>query len=761
MIGSRRTLGILAFLAAAGVFAIACGGDDSGGDLVEEADAGNDAPTFDTSAPDTSTPDTSVPDTSMPDAADAADANVGMNLDGGACDGGTVAATSITPKFGVTTDKTTLTVSGSGFLATPKLYLKSGATLTPLTSVAFLSSTSVSGTVPSGVAAGTYDVVVVNPGDCAAVLAGSFKVVADPAPVVLTVSPESGTTQNDVAVTITGCNFATDGTAKLATVSATLVETLQVNVTPTVLNAADAACGGSPSYTMTGTINSKALAVGAYLVRVKNTTAGTFGDYASFVVSNPTGNPTGGWKAGPALNTGRRSLGVVAGRIDDARRFLYAVGGEAADGTALKTIEVAPVDRFGQLGTWTIGRNELTTPRSGLTVVRQGSYVYAIGGTSTKGGTGGATPAGTALSTIERAKILDLGGAPKITDPNVLATGTLPKGTFYYKVAAVLTSAVPATAGETLPSDEAVATLAATGSVALTWAAPADGTVDHYRVYRTKAADGASGAEVLLKDNIPPGTLTYTDTGADAPGTITPLVFGETGPWIDAGQALFKARLDTAAAIVPDPTGALFVEVAGGWGTCVATLGIMDCTEKSSISADGATLGAFVANTPLSRPRMRHGLAVMTAKNGPPSFTANATANTAFLVAAGGKGINTGANTVEATLVGATGVLGAWANPNGGAASGGGFANQRDGIQLLISSGYGYALFGGSATVDQSSQAAVTATSISFANWSNASANLATPLGRYGAAAESAYFYVAGGTTNDTDALATVYSILH
>ena len=106
-------------------------------------------------------------------------------------------------------------------------------------------------------------------------------------------------------------------------------------------------------------------------------------------------------------------------------------------------------------------------------------------------------------------------------------------------------------------------------------------------------------------------------------------------------------------------------------------------------------------------------------------------------------------------------MLGVWANPNGGVVTGGGFANQRDGMQLLIASGYGYALFGGSATADQSAQGTVTPTALTFANWANAGANLAAALGRYGAASESAYFYVAGGTTNDADALTTVYQILH
>jgi hypothetical protein len=766
MVRARRSLGVVAVLAAAGAFAAACGGSDESPALVETPDAAGDGPNgFDATVPDTSVADTSVADSAdSADAADAADANIGMNLDGGACDGGNLTVTSVTPKFGLATDKTSITVSGSGFQATPKLYLKSGATLIPLTGVAFVSSTSVTGTVPSGVAAGTYDVVAINPGDCAGDLVGSFKVVVDPAPQILTVSPQTGTTQADVTgVVITGCNFP--ATATVATVSSALVEQAQVVTSPpAVLNANDPNCNDTDSFTMTVTIQTKTLplATGAYLVRVKNPN-GTFGDYSSFVVSNPTGNLTGGWKPSTSLNTGRRSLGFAAGRIDDARRFLYAVGGEITDGTALKTVEVAQVDRFGQLGKWTIGRNQLVTARSGLAVVEQGKYLYAIGGTSSKGGTGGATPTGTPLGTVERAKILELSGAPKITDPVNVAGGTVAKGTYYYKVAAVLSGADPATAGETLPTDEAVATLAATGSVQLTWTAPATGTVDHYRVYRTKAADGVSGTEVLLKDGIASGTLTYTDTGADVPGTETPLTIGETGLWIDTGQTLFKPRLDTAAAIVPDPTGNLWIEVAGGWGTCVATLGIMNCTEKASLSADGASLGAFAANvTLLTQPRMRHGLAVMTAKNGPPTFTANAGASTAFLVAAGGKGVNTVSKTVEFSLVGATGVTGTWANPNGGVVAGGGFANQRDGMQLLISSGYGYALFGGSATADQSAQASnLSATAFTFANWSNAGANLATALGRYGAASESAYFYVAGGTTNDADALTSVFQVLH
>jgi hypothetical protein len=750
----RRSLGAVAVVASAGAIAIACGGSD-GGDPVDPAPDAGEAGQLDGTLPDVAPPDAG----DSGDAGDA-DASGGTSLDGGACDGGALAVATVTPKFGMTTDKTTLTETGAGFLATPKMYLRSGAALTPLTSVAFVSSTSVSGVAPSGLAVGTYDVLVVNPGDCAGVLAGSFKVVADPVPVVLTVTPATGTTQTDVPVTITGCNFPANATT--FTVGATGVEVQHLN-DPPAAGANDPLCNNTPLYTMTGTIQTKTktLAAGAYVVRVKNPTNATYGDYSSFVVSNPTGNLTGGWKAGPSLVTGRRSLSLVAGRVDDARRFLYAVGGENAGGVPLKTVEVAPVDRFGQLGAWFVGKNQLVAARSGHDVVRQGKYLYALGGTSSTGGTGGAAPAGTPLASIERAVILDPSGAPKITDPVVTAGGgTLAKGTFYYKVAAVLDATDPATEGETLASDEIVATLDAAGKVELTWTAPAVGTATHYRVYRTTAADGTSGAEVLLKDNI--ASTTYTDTGADVPGTEKPMPLGSTGRWLTSATSLLHARVGAASVIAPDPTAARHLYVLGGYGQCVAVTGVMDCYEHATISDDGATLGpAFVAGAlPLTRGRMRHGAATMSVENGGPDFATNAGAGTAFVILGGGRGVNTSANTVEYALVGAAGALGAFGNPTSG------FANERDGMKLLVASGYGYALQGGNApnyalTSDQSAPAVVTATTVSFANWANAGANLATKLGRHGAAAESAFFYVAGGTTNDNDALATVYQVLH
>jgi hypothetical protein len=138
-------------------------------------------------------------------------------------------------------------------------------------------------------------------------------------------------------VTVSGCHFPANAT--LSTVDSAGAVVVQTNAAP-VAGGADTRCGGDVLSTMTGTISTKtkALAVGAYLVRVTNPTDATFGDYASFVVSNPSGNLSGGWKAASSLVAARRSLGLTTARIDDANRFLYASprrvgGGRAASPT--------------------------------------------------------------------------------------------------------------------------------------------------------------------------------------------------------------------------------------------------------------------------------------------------------------------------------------------------------------------------------------------------------------------------------------------
>jgi hypothetical protein len=767
----------------------ACGGDDSApiaasdaGDEGAQPDATDSDAGGDVGA-DTSLGDAGA-DTSLGDAADAADATDALDanetsttLDGAVCDGGAVAVGRVDPAFATAAAATPIAITGTGFVLGATVFLRSSAQqLTALNQVAFVSDTSLSASVPAGLAVGTYDVVVVDPNGCAGFF-GNFKVSANAAPQVLSVSPSQATTQQtSVAVTITGCHLPASPTLAMVTSTNAVIPETAGAATCGVDGGGLTCSDGSPVCTMTGTINASTLAAGAFLVRVGNTTDGTYGDYATFVVVSPDGHLVGSWAAGPALNVGRRSLGLVSGRINDANLFLYAVGGENAAGVALDSVEVAALGRFGASGSWTLQRNHLNTPRSGLALVRQGRYLYALGGTAGTNGTHGIMPTGAALASIERAVILDPSGAPAGVAATPSSGGTLAAGTYYYKVAAVMNGTGENPNGESLASDELVVTVASSGQVSLTWTAVAG--ADHYLVYRSPTATSTAQTEVLLAGNV--ASTSFVDNGSSDAGAAPqkPLAPGSLGVWVTQSTALAAARLDTAAAIAPDQAGNLRVYVVGGWGDCPGEAGtgssrVMDCAESAVLNGTGdAFTSAFAvdASHKLNHARMRHGLSSLTAANGPLNFTSDAGAdggpnNAAFLVVAGG-GVDiaqASGPTVEYELVGG-GTPGPWT------AATNDFSVARDGTQMQIANGYAYAFFGGSvsavnvgyrSTSDISTKLVVGPNTIGFGPWQNANGNGGPTVGRHGVALESAFFYVVGGTSDDNDALNTVYSIIY
>jgi hypothetical protein len=751
---------------------IACSGDDN-----KTGDGGPDATTMDTG----SNVDTGV-DTGIDSGFDSgADSGVdtgnpndsgwdGFNFctqDGG--DASVVSVTAITPIYGWTGATVPMTITGGGFVSTPTAYLvpnmvPDGGVQTQILNVGFISANSVTGRVPSGLAVGLYDVVVMNPDGCAGILKGAYTSLANAPPKIISVAPGTGTTQTDTNVIVTGCHFPMNATLEAIDANNMGAKQKVNSVTCTGMNVAQ--CDNTPLCTMDATIltNTNNMAFGAYVIRVNNPTDMTSGTWAAFIVTDPSGKLTGTWTQASSLVNGRRALGLVAGRIDDANRFLYAVGGEDAQGNALDSVEVVPIDAYGRVGKWFVQKYKLTAPRSGLAIARQGRYVYVLGGTSTKAGTAGATPAGTPLDTIERAKILDPSEAPQLNvpQPNV-NMGMLAKGGWYYRVSAVMAANDPDNpSGETLASDEHVGLLTAQGEIALGWNAIMG--ADHYRVYRSPMANGVSGSEVLLKDNIM-GT-SFTDDGSLMPGMETPLLLGSTGAWSVMSTKLAAATLDASATIVAESSmmnAPLHVYVLGGWGKCTNATGVMDCYQYASISAGGDVLGnSFTLDTThhMQKARMRFGTTPVTAANGPTQFDMDAGANTAsFILASGGMGVQSPGNTIEFALVGNGGGLGAWASATG-------YANQRDGSQVIMINGYSYAFQGGavgnySASTDISTKVTVSPTMLTFGNWSSASVNLPYNVGRHGVALESAYFYAVGGTTNDTDALTNVYQIIY
>ena len=685
----------------------------------------------------------------------------------------TVTVSSVTPAYGWTGTETALTIAGSGFVSTPRAYVRIPTMSPPLQrlpSTAFVTSASLTSVAPPGLdPGGPYDLLVVNPDNTGGVLPAAFRVVSKPTPSITSLSPSSLTTSAlGVAnnVTITGCNFR--GAPTIATISG-------VGAPPVAQTAGTLACtgpatcpGGTNVCTLDATIGG--IGTGAFLVTVTDPDQGTTGEYSALVVTNPSAKLSTGFVADTSspLHTGRRALGLVSGRIDDASRFLYAIGGEDKNGVPLASVEVAPLDLFGGLGSWAVQRNTLGLARSGVAVAQLGKYVYAIGGESAAGCaptcTGGVTPTGTPLSSVERAKILDDADVVTLAAPVAQTGGSLAAGAWYYRVSVVRDNTDPANPlGEGLPSDEAIAQLGQPGSVALSWSAPPDAAhIAKYRVYRTPSVNGASQTEVLLFQTPDASTTTFVDDGTLTPQAQTPLGRGATGVFV-AASSLSAARLDASATIARDSTGQAYVYVTGGFGKCKVTdaFGPMSCYEYATISADGATLGSFTAGvTTFGAPRARHGASTLSATNGISGYPAS---DPSFVFVAGGVDDTGSATSTEYAAVTAGGQLGIFASPTGG------FATRRDGTSLQIANGYLYAFFGGNpvsstytGTADLTLISSVTATTVTTPNWSSAAVPNAPPaLGRMGVTLESAYFYVVGGTTNDADALDTVYQVVY
>ncbi|HWE26352.1 MAG TPA: IPT/TIG domain-containing protein, partial [Polyangia bacterium] len=461
------------------------------------------------------------------------------------------------------------------FASTPRAWLDIGGVLKPLTNVAFNSAGSITGTVPMGqTVGGPYDLIVQNPDGSVGLLATAFKVVDMPVPQVTSIDPASVPTNFSGTIKIFGSNFrapikveyyAQGGTP--TTVTSTLVSATEVDFTY------------------------PALAQGAYVLRVTDTDEGTYGEFSALAVINSSLNIVG-WTdvtATPLPNPTMRH-GAAGGQVSTAARYLYVVGGDGGGATPTRydTTQMASVDKYGNVGTWFIAHNKLATARTRLQLIDvpsstgAGGYLYAVGGEAASG----------AVATVSRAKILLPSEAPQLSGTKVSLGGMLARGTWYYRVSAVLDGTdVANPLGETLTSQEAAAHTVDGSKVTLTWSAVPKAA--SYRVYRTAMVNGTSQTEVLLADSV--SMTTFVDDGTTAPGTATPLAQGELGVWVDVA-ALNTPRRSLGLAMAHDPTGNAYLYAVGGdkaaSGT-PATADLLDTYEYANLGSDGLTLAAW------------------------------------------------------------------------------------------------------------------------------------------------------------------------
>ena len=124
--------------------------------------------------------------------------------------------TGIAPAHGPATGGTTVTITGTGFLAGSAVRFGG----TAATSVSVLDSTRIVAITPAH-AAGPVTVDVTNPLAATASVAQGFTFDAAPPPVVVAVSPTSGTSGGGTPVTIAGTGFAAGATVRFGGVAAT------------------------------------------------------------------------------------------------------------------------------------------------------------------------------------------------------------------------------------------------------------------------------------------------------------------------------------------------------------------------------------------------------------------------------------------------------------------------------------------------------------------------------------------------------------
>jgi hypothetical protein len=656
------------------------------------------------------------------------------------------------------------------FVSSPRAWLVVGGQLEPIGNVAFVSGASLTGTVPSGIPVGTYDLLVQNPDGAVGLKSGAFNVVGQPVPNITAITPTLMGATTTVTVHILGSNFRApvkvevynlQPPAGVAVIQPTEVPNPTV-VSPTEVTATinlgnlGLPTGVPPSYSL--------------VIRVTDTDDATFADFSALAVISSSGN-LGNWTDDtPAVAMPMetmRSAGV-AGQPTFAAHYLYVIGGDSGGGTPApyRQTQIATLDKYGNIGSWMVGHNQLPAARTMLSAVAVpsqtgvGGYVYAIGGYD----------GSAAVTTVSRAKILLPNEAPVVTKTAVSLKGTLAKGTWYYRVAAVLDGTDPGNPnGETLPSEEVAAHTVDNGKVTLEWM-----PVPHaasYRVYRTAAVNGTSKDEVLLAADVPPasdaGMPSYVDDGKAAAGTERPLVLGELGVWVDVAK-LNQPRRFLGAALAHDPNGAAYLYAVGGdsetgYNKKIGAAATVHQTyEYAPLTDDGLTLGAWTEDMThkLTVPRSRIASPVGDKESAPTKITTAA----AYVYAVGGANVTGAQQSYEVATVTAGGALGAWAQPQGSGAS-----IVLQGTSALISSDRLFAMGGADTNGDVSPLAAASngyATPPSFGTL-NSDPALRQDLGMtetiacYGSLVfSSAHVYLLGGSTDAATALKRVWSIV-
>ncbi|MFC1609842.1 hypothetical protein ACFL6C_02700 [Myxococcota bacterium] len=614
-----------------------------------------------------------------------------------------------------------------------------------------------------------YAIRVVNPDGATGVIVGAFEVLPDRPPVITRISPEQALVNQGLQpVTIAGSYLKDPTGSTLArvllvtreSITGDLVEHNCLNATPT-----DPTPPADTYTQVTCDVDTDAVPTGSYLVRYEHLDDLSFSEYATFVLTNPSGKLA----SEPVfmdgqLQTARLAHGAAVGRDDLGNTYLYAVGGQTGNtpDTAIDTVEVAALSRFGFVATWIEVTEKLPQPLTGLSLVAHESYLFVVGGSDNQG---------TPVNTVFRVLVLGADSAPHIKAPTAVADGSLEEGTYSYKVSALMgpgsdNVGADGSYGEGLPSD--AETIRVTGdelSVTLTWdAVPGAAS---YRIYRTRLANQLIGTEQLMKDvgNV----LTYTDTGDVVEESAAfPLAPGATGKWM-VMPGLTIPRADAGATIASwTDTGEVpavthhYVYVVGGLSAAGTYEDTYDYSELILSETTGMwSLAAFQSDNTNKLSNGRSELIVATLDEHTAPRIAPTHDN--YVIAATGTDAGFYYGHIDCAKVGVDGLLQTWTLADNASGS-----SPRWGASGALVNNFLYSVSGkGSSYLEKGVRAEVcnvsgcTTTAPPPLSWAGGDAGITIPPGqaryRAGAVYAAGYFYLIGGQSESTTAFATVF----
>lgn len=421
-----------------------------------------------------------------------------------------------------------------GFAPGVRLYASpvTGDTATAFESVGFVSASELTAVVAEGLTPGLYDVIAVNPDGSVGIVSRGFTVLANPLPLIDSVTPASIPNSSPQTLEIEGSGFAAGAAVDLHC----LAPEGGRSIVPATVDAID-------DEGISATVAPGLAAGTVCVVRVTNVDTG-FGEFSAIGVTTPAENIPA-FELNTSMATARRYPAAAVGNITGTSRTLYAIGGdEGTEDSALDSVEVVTLDRFGVPGIWRPEPQRLPTPLTHARAAEIGGYVYLVGGSD-----GAAS-----VADVRRARVLSPADTPEFERIGVAEgdDGLVP-GLWFYRVTAVRPDDDNWNpAGETLPSEPQPVRiplgLDRPLHITLHWD-PVD-RVDHYRIYRTAGPDLSTGDEQLLAV-VPAETTEFTDVG-DPTSAPRPPRLGDLGEWASL-PSLRTSRAGLGLAVAPDP----------------------------------------------------------------------------------------------------------------------------------------------------------------------------------------------------------------